>query len=233
MPEQELTRRDRYRRQTVAEIKELAMTQVREVGPDALSLAAIARGMAMSASALYRYFASRDELLAELTVDVYLALAGTLEAAADQGESPVARVRSVANAYRDWALAKPHAYHLACELPPGSGLDHAASRIVSASLRSMNVLLSVVAEVGDPPDVVIPTELRAQLRGWNGGDLRGLSPRVLHFGTRLVEQAARTDQPGVGAAHGVHRGGPRTVLPERGRGNGGQPRHGVTARSMC
>src|SRR5438874_1415148 len=52
MPEQQLTRRDRYRRRTVAEIKEAAMAQVRSGGPEALSLAAIARTMAMSAPAL-------------------------------------------------------------------------------------------------------------------------------------------------------------------------------------
>jgi AcrR family transcriptional regulator len=159
VPEQELTRRDRYRRRTVAEIKEAAMAQVRAGGPEALSLAAIARSMAMSAPALYRYFAGRDELLAELAVDTHLALARTLEAAAADGTTPTSRLRAVAGAYREWALAQPHAYRLACESPHGCG-------IVSAAQQSMNVLLDVVAEAGARPDT----------------DRRGRPDGVLHFG---------------------------------------------------
>ncbi|WIX91432.1 TetR/AcrR family transcriptional regulator [Amycolatopsis sp. DG1A-15b] len=144
MPEQQLTRRDRYRRRTVAEIKEAAMAQVRSGGPEALSLAAVARTMAMSAPALYRYFAGRDELLAELAVDAHLALARTLEAAAAGATTPASRLRAVAIAYREWALAQPHAYRLACESPHGC--------VASDAQRSMNVLLDVVAEAGAPPD---------------------------------------------------------------------------------
>ncbi|MFF1611602.1 TetR/AcrR family transcriptional regulator [Amycolatopsis sp. NPDC058278] len=144
MPEQQLTRRDRYRRRTVAEIKEAAMAQVRSGGPEALSLAAVARTMAMSAPALYRYFAGRDELLAELAGDAHLALARTLEAAAAGAATPASRLRAVAIAYREWALAQPHAYRLACESPHGC--------VASGAQRSMNVLLDVVAEAGAPPD---------------------------------------------------------------------------------
>lgn len=181
MPEQQLTRRDRYRRRTVAEIKEAAMAQVRAGGPEALSLAAIARSMAMSAPALYRYFAGRDELLAELAVDAHLALARTLEAAAAGAATPASRLRAVAGAYREWAMAQPQAYRLACESPHGCGL--AAGRVVSAAQQSMNVLLDVVAEAGAPPDAAIPARLRAQLHSWNGGgDQRGRAAGVLHFG---------------------------------------------------
>lgn len=52
----------------------------REGGAETVSLNAIARRMAMSAPALYRYFASRDELLADLAVDNHLALADALDA---------------------------------------------------------------------------------------------------------------------------------------------------------
>lgn len=144
MPEQQLTRRDRHRRRTVAEIKEAAMAQVRSGGPEALSLAAVARTMAMSAPALYRYFAGRDELLAELAVDAHLALARTLEAAGAGATTPASRLRAVAVSYREWALAQPHAYRLACESPHGC--------VASGARRSMNVLLDIVAEAGAPPD---------------------------------------------------------------------------------
>ncbi|MEC3973839.1 TetR family transcriptional regulator [Amycolatopsis sp. H20-H5] len=54
MSEEEPTRRERYRRRTVAEIKAAAMAQMRDGGTESVSLNAIARSMAMSAPALYR-----------------------------------------------------------------------------------------------------------------------------------------------------------------------------------
>ncbi|WP_328451279.1 TetR/AcrR family transcriptional regulator [Amycolatopsis sp. NBC_00438] len=183
MPEQEPTRRERYRRQTVAEIKSAAMGQLREGGAETVSLNAIARSMAMSAPALYRYFAGRDELLADLAVDIHLALACALEAAADRETSASARVGAVANTYRDWALAQPHAYHLAYETTYGSARDQAADRIASAAQRCMDVFLGVVAEAGEPAAPSLPAALEQQIRRWNGGDgRRHLPSGVLHFG---------------------------------------------------
>ncbi|MEV6448148.1 TetR/AcrR family transcriptional regulator [Amycolatopsis sp. NPDC051716] len=172
----EPTRRERYRRQTMAEIRAAAMAQLGEGGAETVSLTAIARSMAMSAPALYRYFACRDELLADLAVDVHLALADALEAAA-RTASVAARVAAVAHAYRDWALARPHAYHLAYETAYGSAREHAADRIAAAAQRCMTVFLSVVAEAGEPPPVALPPALDRQLRGRHG-----IPAAVRHFG---------------------------------------------------
>ncbi|WP_329213129.1 TetR/AcrR family transcriptional regulator [Streptomyces sp. NBC_01485] len=181
--EQRLTRRERYRRETVAQIKAEAMSQVHEGGTEAVSLNAVARSMAMSGPALYRYFGSRDQLLAELAVDAHLALAGVLEAAATRDASPASRVRAVAGAYRDWALAQPGAYHLAYQSTHGSGLEHATDRIVPAARRSMNVLLSVIAGAGEPPHLPVPPALENQIRDWNGNGQHHAPPAaVRHFG---------------------------------------------------
>ncbi len=182
MSQHEPTRRERHRRQTVVEIKAAAMVQLCRGGVESVSLNAIARSMAMSAPALYRYFASRDELLADLAVDVHLALADALEAAADRKASPVSRVRAVANAYRDWALARPHAYHLAYETVHGSGRDNAADRIAPAAQRCVNVFLDVVVEAGAPSAPHIPAALDKQFRRWHGKRQHCLPTGVLHFG---------------------------------------------------
>ena len=158
------------------------MAQVHAGGAQALSLNAIARSMAMSTPALYRYFDSRDELLAELAVDVHLALAENLQAAAARGATPAARLRAVAGAYRDWALAQPNAYHLAYG-STGSNLENAATRIAPAAQQSMNVLLGVVAEAGQAPAAPLPTALEQQIRHWNGSDdQHGPATWVLHLG---------------------------------------------------
>ena len=135
----------------------------------------------MSAPALYRYFAGRDELLADLAVDVHLALADALESAAGRERYAASRIGAVAHAYRDWALARPHAYHLAYGTTYGSAREHAADRIVPAAQRCMDVFLGVVAEAGEPSAAALPAALAKQLRGWQG-DQHRIPTAVRHFG---------------------------------------------------
>jgi hypothetical protein len=63
------TRRERVRFETTAEIKQAAWADMARNGPSALSLRAVARDLGMAPSAIYRYFASRDDLLSALIVD--------------------------------------------------------------------------------------------------------------------------------------------------------------------
>jgi hypothetical protein len=77
-----------------------------------------------------------------------------------RGASSTSRVRAVANAHRDWALAQPGAYRLAYESIHASGVTHDAERIAPASRRSVKVLLGVVAEACEPPTVPISAALR-------------------------------------------------------------------------
>ncbi len=146
------SRRARLRAQTLAEIKEHALAQVAEAGADALSLSAIARAMGMSGPALYRYFASRDALLAVLVADAYGDLADALEqaAAGARRRAPAARVRAVCDAYRDWALAQPHRYRLALGTSYGSG-RFAPETTLPATGRSMVVLVDALAGLGPLP----------------------------------------------------------------------------------
>ena len=53
------------------EILAAASRQLAAVGPAALSLRAVARELGMVSSALYRYFASRDDLLTALIIEAY------------------------------------------------------------------------------------------------------------------------------------------------------------------
>src|ERR1700759_2201931 len=134
------TRRERQRRQTLAEIKTRAVDQVAAGGAASVSLNAIARAMGMSPAALYRYFASRDALLADLVADAYGSLADTLTRAASgagaAGVSGAERRMAVAHAYREWALAHPNSYLLIFQTPSGSGLELEPERVVAAAQRS-------------------------------------------------------------------------------------------------
>jgi len=78
----------------------------------------------VSGPALYRYFRSREELVAALVLDAYadLAVAVSDSAVARPGGSAPDRVRAVAHSYRGWALAQPHRYRLLFT-PPLPGVD--------------------------------------------------------------------------------------------------------------
>jgi AcrR family transcriptional regulator len=190
MTEGALTRRERYRRETLAEIKQLAMRQIARGGAEALSLSAIARAMGMSGAALYRYFPSRDDLLAEVTVDAYHDLAEVLQAAAGRPAAPVARFPAVTGAYRAWALADPHRYRLVFSSPAGSG-HLEPGRVIPAAQPSMDSFLSVLAAMGGArPGPAVPPGLRAQLEAWQARSSASALPpaallRALLAWTRL------------------------------------------------
>jgi AcrR family transcriptional regulator len=109
------TARARARAELTATIKDVARRHLAAEGTAGLSLRAVARELEMSSSAVYRYFASRDELLTALIVDAYDSLGAAAERA-DEGHDPAddlgGRWLAVARAVRRWALGHPHEYAL-------------------------------------------------------------------------------------------------------------------------
>jgi AcrR family transcriptional regulator len=160
------TMRERYRAQVRQEVKEAALRQLAEAGPGALSISAIGKQLGVSGPALYRYFASRDDLLTELVIDAYHDLANALTAATNQvpDDHPRGRLEALARAYRRWALAEPHRYRLLFG-PPLPGYEAHAQRLVEASRAAMNLLLEVLrgfaAGAAEPPG-----PLASELTAW-------------------------------------------------------------------
>jgi AcrR family transcriptional regulator len=171
---------------TVGEIKEQAYAQIASGGPGVLSLSGIAKAMGMSGPAMYRYFASRDDLMATLVTESFEDLADRLTAvAADAaGQAPEGRLRAVAHAFRRWALAAPHRYRLVFGSSYGTGeLDPA--RIIPAATRSMTTFLTALAELyGAPAPVVSDTTLARQLETWGArqNSSADLAPGELKLG---------------------------------------------------
>jgi AcrR family transcriptional regulator len=107
-------RRERVRQATVEEIKAVARAQMAAEGTAGVNLRSIAREMGMTAPALYRYFASRDDLVTALVVDAYDALADAMEAAVEAAGPGrhAERVRAAFAAFRAWGLAHPTEFAL-------------------------------------------------------------------------------------------------------------------------
>ncbi len=115
--------RERARAQHITEIVRLAREQLERDGAASLSLREIARDLGMASSAIYRYFASRDELLTRLIIDSYDRLGEAVERA-DQAVKRrndfLGRWRAMTHAIRSWAVANPAEFSLLFGTPiPG------------------------------------------------------------------------------------------------------------------
>jgi AcrR family transcriptional regulator len=155
--------RARFRAQVRDEVKRVALRQLAEGGPQAVSVNAIARELGVSGPALYRYFANRDELLTELIVDAYHDFGTALAAATQRPRRARTRLRALAAAYRQWANAQPHRYRLlfAAPLP---GYDAQSGQLIAASQEAMDVLLDVLTELA--PVTPVSRSLGDKLTRW-------------------------------------------------------------------
>jgi AcrR family transcriptional regulator len=145
------TPRQRFRAQIREEIKQAALRQLAHSGPAGISVNAIGKELGVSGPAVYRYFASRDELLTQLVIDSYDDMAAALRTAiaTTPKRAPHGRFDALARAYRAWAVAQPHRYRLLYG-PPLPGYDAHARRLIEAANASMSLLVEVLpADGGD------------------------------------------------------------------------------------
>jgi AcrR family transcriptional regulator len=180
--------RARVRAEMVTEIKTVARRHLATDGAN-LSLRAVARDMGMVSSALYRYFASRDDLLTALIIDAYNALGGAAEKAdaefPDRGDLR-GRLLAVGRAIRHWALASPAEYALIFGSPvPGYA---APADTVVAAQRTPDVLLGIFVDgfaanaVRAPVAALVPA-LRADMVAARDAIAPSLPPEVFAHGT--------------------------------------------------
>lgn len=112
-PDTAPTRREQQRRRTEEELRDATLAEVRERGAVAVTLRGVARRIGMSPAGMYRYVDSRDGLLTMVIADRFHAYADHLEAALADAPGEVAeRLRTVALAYRSWAVDNANAFGL-------------------------------------------------------------------------------------------------------------------------
>ena len=172
-----VSRRERLRAQTLQEIEDASFAIIDADGVHALSVAALARSMAMSAPAVYRYFPSRDALVAHLVTLSYQQLSDAMvEAAEGSRRAPRTRVRLLVAAYRDWALRHRRRYGMlfgerARTCPPmvtRTPLDQAMALLVD--------LLAAVQDAAPPAAASGDRTLDGQLRLWARAQQRPDAP---------------------------------------------------------
>jgi AcrR family transcriptional regulator len=138
--------RARARAEVRTAILAAASKRLAEDGANDLSLRAVARDVGMVSSAVYRYFASRDELLTALIIEAYDSLGDHVEAhvQATSGRPGGERWVDAAMAIRSWALAHRNDYALLYGTPiPGYA---APDDTVASGTRVSHALVGIVRE---------------------------------------------------------------------------------------
>ena len=164
------TPRSRAREQTMRDIVRIGREHLATDGAAALSLRAVARDLGLVSSAVYRYVASRDELLTLLVVDGYDELGDEVDRAlarVDTGDF-AGRMLAIGRAVRTWALAEPATYALLFGSPV-PGYEAPAERTTGPGTRVVRRLVEVwedawvAGAVSLPDDAVTPRRLARDL----------------------------------------------------------------------
>ncbi|HEY9314143.1 TetR/AcrR family transcriptional regulator [Williamsia sp.] len=151
---EQLSPRAQARIRTNQRILAVGRDHLAKYGAAALSLRAIARDLDLVSSAVYRYVASRDELLTMLVVDAYTELADEVTAAHDSAPANDHReqIRRSCNAFHDWAVSEPSRYALLYGSPvpgyqaPAEQTTEPGTRVVALLMRT----IADAASVGRP-----------------------------------------------------------------------------------
>ena len=138
-------KRQETRDRIEAQIVELGRRQLITEGAAGLSLRAIARDLGMVSSAVYRYVASRNELLTLLLVDAYSELADRVDAARTAEDAWPARLRAIGGAARAWALERPASWALLYGSPV-PGYRAPRERTVGPGTRVVGALFDVIGQ---------------------------------------------------------------------------------------
>jgi AcrR family transcriptional regulator len=132
-----MDRRTRQREQVTAEIVEAAEQVVLQADLEGLTVQAIASALGMTPGALYRYFPSRDAVVAAVQARVVQQLAqATTQAIAEQ-EGALARLFAVARATLRFARQEPRRYGLLSRMlavPRPLVGDEAVGEVLPAAL---------------------------------------------------------------------------------------------------
>lgn len=223
------TARERARAELTAEILAAARSQLRESGAGDLSLRSVARELGMASSAVYRYFASRDELLTALIVQAYTEIGEAAEHADRPENAPGERWLAVWRAVREWSLANRHEYALIFGTPiPGYIAPHITIEVagrmpltlarIAADARRAGAIAPTPGPVCPPeaitPEMLVllegeaftPDETARLILAWNrlvgiiGYELHGHLANVTADDALFFDHTARTEGAHLGLA---------------------------------
>ena len=130
----------------------VAMEIIAAEGPESLSLREVARRLGVSHQAPYKYFPSREHLIAELVGRSFVAFGEALEAAAATEQEPGPSLIAMGQGYLDFVARHPFEYRMmfSIPLPPAETHPEMAQRAISAFQRLREGVLRLHRQHGRP-----------------------------------------------------------------------------------
>lgn len=140
------------------DIRQAALRLFGEHGYRNVSLRAIGRELDLSATALYRYFDSKEALLAAIRAEGFVELKNRLVQVQNLEESPLAAVATAIRVYLDFALNSRDLYSLMYEFDqtevaedPNVAINRRSA--FSEAERMAEALLKATNQPGDPNEL--------------------------------------------------------------------------------
>lgn len=130
-----------------AEIGAAAARLYAKGGLDAVTMRDLAKMIGRSPMGLYRYFKTREEIIAYLRTDAFTRFSDALEKAFASGSDAFARARAVGRAYLDFALKNPEAYRLMFDMRQSD--DSGYPMLVDAAARANQTVTRHVIDLAD------------------------------------------------------------------------------------
>lgn len=168
-------------------ILDAAWRQIAESGASALSLRGIARGLGITAPAIYNYYPDRDALVTALIVEAYISFGDAQLAARDSVPvtDPEGRLDAIGWAYRRWAHTYPERYQLLFGAPipgyvtPMAQVFPVAARALSALVGAIETLRAA-GRLHAPDFPALSPDFAPFFEQWKrfGGDCHPLSLSV-------------------------------------------------------
>ncbi|MEV4101135.1 TetR/AcrR family transcriptional regulator [Nonomuraea sp. NPDC049649] len=185
----QLTRRERQRQNTLAEIRAAARHLLVTQSPAAVTINAVAREVGMTGPAVYHYYAGLDDLHAAMTTAFFEELAGAMTAARDAcpATQPGRRLLAIARAMRQWAIThRPEYCWLFTRPAPPADQRRPDSPEHRAALGFERVWLEEAATLWETDPFPVPDldeldpSLRKQLRAYSATTGGRLPPEAAH-----------------------------------------------------
>jgi AcrR family transcriptional regulator len=172
---------------------EAAAARFAERGYAGVTLRSLAQELGCSPMTPYRYFESKDHILAAVRAAAFARFADAMEAAAASAKDPIARLWALAAAYLEFATSNPASYRLMFEL--NQGHPDRFPELVREARRARQAKVDVVrdaVEAGLIEGDAVETAnlLWASLHGVVALHLAGTLPRKLDFrrlAARMIE----------------------------------------------
>ena len=121
-----------------------ALRSIERDGVSALSLRAVARSLNVSPRAPYRHFASKEDLLAAVAVEGYRMWTAFVASRLDARSGPVEKLRTVVEAYVDFAATHPAAFRVM--YAPYATVQETAPELVRERDEGLRAILEVIRE---------------------------------------------------------------------------------------